>query len=557
MGGGDGRCGLNACIAGPRHNPTQDGVAQNYVPRRRRLSHYAAPAFIRSWRCTMPTTFRPPSSTGSAMMPCFSMTRTAAPASSSGVVALGVCVITEPTGRSRKRSVRSIRRVRSPAVTTPTRLPPASTTTTVPRFSASSTTHSRIGRSGSRVGTSAVSITSATRSSRLRPRAPPGWSAANWSRRKPFTSSRATASASPSASATVVLAVGASVSGHASSVTPASSTTSACRASTESGSPVIAMIGTPRRFSWFTSPNSSSDVPLFERRTAMSLRPTMPKSPCRESTGCRNEAGVPVEVKVAAILRAISPDLPTPDTMTRPFAAASSRTAAAKAGPRRSATRSIASASRASTRRPRSASSLGSARDIATLQEVFREQALPLAPGLEDQLRHFPDRALAPWSRRHQPRGGLHLRHAVRHGDREPDAGEQREIREVVADEGAVLPGEPAPLEQRRERRELARRRILNHLVHGELARAQRRGGRFPSREPHDEEPGGPEHPDAEAVLDVKALEFDRVIALHPDVDAVVGQDAVDVKADELQAPGDGSVDHASSCAWRCARPLT
>src|SRR6266550_86629 len=142
----------------------------------------------------MPTTFRPPSSTGSAMMPCFSMTRTAAPASSSGVVALGVCVITEPTGRSRKRSVRSIRRVRSPAVTTPTRLPPASTTTTVPRFSASSTTHSRIGRSGRSVGTSLVSITSATRSSRWRPSGPPGWSAANCSRRKPFTSSSAPAS---------------------------------------------------------------------------------------------------------------------------------------------------------------------------------------------------------------------------------------------------------------------------------------------------------------------------------------------------------------------------
>src|SRR5439155_3702705 len=122
--------------------------------------------------------------------------------------------------------------------------------------------------------------------------------------------------------------------------------------------------------------------------------------------------------------------------------------------------------------------------------------------------------------------------------------GEQREIREVVADEGAVLPREPAPLEQRRERGELARGRILNHLVHGELARAQRGGGRFPSGEPDHEEPGGAEHPDAEAVLDVKALEFDRVITDHADVDPVVGQHAVDVEADELQAAGDGSVEH-------------
>src|SRR5204863_1414052 len=94
------------------------------------------------------------------------------------------------------------------------------------------------------------------------------------------------------------------------------------------------------------------------------------------------------------------------------------------------------------------------------------------------------------------------------------------------------------------EHRELTRRRILDHFVHLELARTQRGGGRFPSGEPHDQETGGAEHPDAEAVLNVKALEFDRVIADHPDVDAIVGQDAVDVEADELEAAGDGSVEH-------------
>src|SRR2546429_4984797 len=499
---------------------------------------------MRSCKCTIPTSLRPPSSTGSAMMPCCSMRRTAAPASSSRVVLLGCRVMTSPTGRSRKASVFSINRVRSPAVTTPTRLPARSTTATVPRFSASSTTHSRMGRSGPRVGMSFASITSATRSSRFRPSAPPGCSAAKSSRRNPFFSSSVTARASPSASATVVLAVGARVSGHASSVTPASSTTSACRASSESGSAVIAMIGTPRRFSWFTSPNRSSDVPLFDRRIATSSRPTMPKSPCSESTGWRNEAGVPVEVKVAAILRAIRPDLPTPDTMTRPFAAASSCTADTNGAPNRSATRRIASASRASTRRPRSARSLGSVRDIATLQEILREQALPLAPGLEDQLGHFPDRPLAPGDPRYDAGGGLHLRHAVRYRDRESDAVEQREVREVIADESAFIPREPTPLEQRLEHRELARRRILDHFVHLELARTQRGGGRFPSGEPHDQETGGAEHPDAEAVLNVKALEFDPVIADHPDVDAVVGQDAVDIQADELQAAGDGGVEH-------------
>src|SRR2546426_1064871 len=199
---------------------------------------------------------------------------------------------------------------------------------------------------------------------------------------------------------------------------------------------------------------------------ATSSLPTRPRSPCSESTGWRNEAGLPVEVSVAAILRAISPDLPTPETISRPVAFSSSRTAAENAGPRRSATRRIASASRTSTRRPRSASSLGSVRDIATLQVVFREHALPLTPGLEHQ------------------------------------------------------------------------------LGHGELPRAQHRGGGFPPGEPHVEESGGAEHADAEAVLDVKALEFDRMVADHPDVDAIVGQHAVDIKPDELQAAGDGSVEH-------------
>src|SRR5438034_1159482 len=277
---------------------------------------------------------------------------------------------------------------------------------------------------------------------------------------------------------------------------------------------------------------------------ATSSLPTRPRSPCSESTGWRNEAGLPVEVSVAAILRAISPDLPMPETISRPVAFSSSRTAAEKAGPRRSATRRIASASSTSTRRPRSASSLGSVRDIATLQEVFREQALPLTPGLEDQLGHLSHRALAAGHGRHDSGGGLHLRYAVRHGDREPDPCEQREVRQVIADEGAFLPGEPAPLEQRLEYRELTRGGVLDHLVHGELPRAQHRGGGFPPGEPHDEESGGAEQADAEAVLDVKALEFDRVIADHPDVDAIVGQDAVDVEADEFEAAGGRGVEH-------------
>src|SRR6266571_872339 len=69
----------------------------------------------------------------------------------------------------------------------------------------------------------------------------------------------------------------------------------------------------------------------------------MPRSPCSESTGWRNIAGVPVDVNVAAILRAMSPDLPTPETMTRPLAAA--RISSARTRLPRSTSRSEAGAS--------------------------------------------------------------------------------------------------------------------------------------------------------------------------------------------------------------------
>src|SRR5207245_5333024 len=87
-------------------------------------------------------------------------------------------------------------------------------------------------------------------------------------------------------------------------------------------------------------------------------------SPCSESTGCRNVGGVPVDVKVAAILRAISPDFPSPETITRPLAPARISIARANAGPSVSASRWTAAASSASTRLPRSTSCLPPGCDV-------------------------------------------------------------------------------------------------------------------------------------------------------------------------------------------------
>ena len=63
----------------------------------------------------------------------------------------------------------------------------------------------------------------------------------------------------------------------------------------------------------------------------------MPRSPWLASAACTKKAGVPVEARVAAILRPIWPDLPSPVTMTRPLAWRINSTAATNAVPERTA----------------------------------------------------------------------------------------------------------------------------------------------------------------------------------------------------------------------------
>src|SRR5580698_6093725 len=59
----------------------------------------------------------------------------------------------------------------------------------------------------------------------------------------------------------------------------------------------------------------------------------MPRSPWLASAACTKNAGVPVEARVAAILRPTWPDLPMPVTMTRPRAVRIVSTAAANGAP--------------------------------------------------------------------------------------------------------------------------------------------------------------------------------------------------------------------------------
>jgi len=154
---------------------------------------------------------------------------------------------------------------------------------------------------------------------------------------------------------TVVLAVGARFIGQASLATEMSRWTSASSARRDCGLPVIAIRGVPMRLTTGRISISSDDSPEFEIAMNTSWAVTMPRSPCAASPGCTNIAGVPVEARVAAILRAMWPDLPMPDTTTRPvqaYSTATARTRESSASSRsckaRTASASIARVSRAS-----------------------------------------------------------------------------------------------------------------------------------------------------------------------------------------------------------------
>ena len=210
---------------------------------------------------------------------------------------------------------------------------------------------------------SPVCMMSLMRSNSLRPSEPAGCERAKSSAVKPRASSSAMASASPITSVAVVLEVGARFSGQASTGTLTSRCTSAMRASEEFGLPLIATSGTPWRLISGRMASSSSVSPelLSARTTSFSV--IMPRSPWLASAGCTKKAGVPVLASVAAILFAMCPDLPMPDTTMRPVQSSIRAQARKKLASSRVDKPRIASASMSKTRRAladrRSGSSIG------------------------------------------------------------------------------------------------------------------------------------------------------------------------------------------------------
>ena len=87
------------------------------------------------------------------------------------------------------------------------------------------------------------------------------------------------------ASAAVVLAVGASPSGQASRATLTSRVTSAARPRVESGLPVMAIRGTPRRLISGRMVRISGVSPELDRASTTSRGVIMPRSPWLASPG--------------------------------------------------------------------------------------------------------------------------------------------------------------------------------------------------------------------------------------------------------------------------------
>src|SRR6185369_242927 len=165
----------------------------------------------RSCMLSAPTSSPPASITSSWFTLCASISCTASTASASDRIMRGAAVITSATRAVAKSAPFSRARRRSPSVKMPRTLPSAPRTAVMPmRPRVISCSASLSGVDSATSGTpSPLRMTSPTCSSAWRGSRPRGWLRAKSSLVKPRASSSATASASPRASAAVVLAVGA------------------------------------------------------------------------------------------------------------------------------------------------------------------------------------------------------------------------------------------------------------------------------------------------------------------------------------------------------------
>src|SRR5690554_4442566 len=266
----------------------------------------------------------------------------------------------------------------------------------------------------------------------------------------------------------------------------------------------------------------------------------MPRSPCSPSTGWRKVAGVPVDVSVAAILRAMIPLLPMPETMTLPRASATRRQARTKSSPRRAATSWRDAASRPRTRRPSSTMASSEARrarppesaimappgarppaarrphpDATPPVDVPLHDAEQLAARLEERIAELPHDPFPPPAFS-DPEGGVADQgDGVGHGGRQPHPGEDGGVGEVVGQHGHRVPFQPAGAAQFLYEGELVGPGVLMALD-AEFGRTRRGRGRDPSRHHHHVDSRRLEEAHPETVVEVEALPLvPRTVGSH------------------------------------------
>src|SRR6478735_671814 len=129
------------------------------------------------------------------------------------------------------------------------------------------------------------------------------------------------------------------------------------------------------------------------------------------------------------------PLFPTPETISRPFIAATIRTPLANSGPSRAAAASISRASSCRTRRA-SANRASSESAVTTILQVLGERRVVFAAGTQQVDDHFTHRPLATGEGGDVVHQSLHLGDGVGDPDRESRAPQHRDVGEVVPDPG-------------------------------------------------------------------------------------------------------------------------
>ena len=152
----------------------------------------------------------------------------------------------------------------------------------------------------------------------------------------------------------------------------------------------------------------------------------------------------------------------------------------------------------------------------------------------KDQLGNLPNRTRAAFATRNVVRMTAHAVRCVRHADGETAGREQRHVRQVVADVRASLDRDAERRTQAFPRRDLVRG-TEHHVRHAQVHRAMPHRRCVAAGDPGDLDACALQHLDALAVEREVGLELASVVV---DVDAAVGQHAVDVERQQADAPG-------------------